>query len=76
MRVRHDCEARWHEVFLGDDGTMDTVITVDGHELRFSEADRHADGSVKVSWLREAAREACQDGMLQEEPDPDAEPPY
>lgn len=32
-----------HECYLGDDGTLDTVIVVDGHEFRLSE----------TSWARD-----------------------
>ena len=53
-----------HEVFLEDDGTLDTVISVDGREVRYAEAKRHKDGSVRASWLRQAAVEACDDGFL------------
>jgi hypothetical protein len=70
MRVKHGDHS--HEVYLCDDGTLDTVITVDGHEARFSEADRHSDGSVKEAWLREAAIEACDDGLLEDEEVEDA----
>jgi hypothetical protein len=65
MRVKHGDHE--HEVFLSDDGTLDTVIAVDGREVRYSEADRSGDGSVKGAWLREAAIEACDDGLLEEE---------
>lgn len=56
-----------HTVYLGDDGTMDTVVEVDGQEVRYSEADRFEDGRVKNAWLREAAIEACDDGLLEDE---------
>lgn len=65
MKVRHGC-GRQHDVTLLDDGTLDTVVEVDGTEIRFSEADRREDGSVETRWLREAAIEACQDGLLEE----------
>lgn len=59
MRVRHGC-GKLHDVYLCDDGTMDTVIEVDGREVRYSEADRdELTGEVKASWLRESAIEAC-----------------
>lgn len=66
MRVIHGCGTR-HEVYLCDDGTLDTVIEVDGREVRFSEADRDANGDVRAAWLRQAAIEACQDGLLSDE---------
>jgi hypothetical protein len=56
-----------HEVHVSDDGSLDTVITVDGIEVRYSEAERHADGSVKARWLANAAREACDDGLLEDD---------
>lgn len=66
MNVQHGCGKR-HSVYLGDDGTMDTVIEVDGHEIRFSEADRDENGDVRSAWLRESAIEACNDGLLTDE---------
>jgi hypothetical protein len=54
-------------VQLCDDGTMDTVIEVDGIEVRFSEAERDEQGAVRDRWLREAAIGACNDGLLTEE---------
>jgi hypothetical protein len=57
----------WHDVVLGDYGTPDTVIDVDGTELRFSEVDRRADGSIPRQTLIEPASGACDDGMLAEE---------
>lgn len=68
MIIRHGCGVQ-HNVSLCDDGTMDTVIDVDGHEIRFSEADRDKYGVVQDRWLREAAIEACNDGLLEEEED-------
>ena len=65
MRVKH--REHFHEVSLEDDGTMDTVVEIDGKTLRYSEADRHKDGEVKRSWLRESAIEACDDGALSEQ---------
>lgn len=63
MNVDHGC-GKVHEVHLGDDGTMDTVVEVDGWELRFAEADWSEDGRVRPAWLREAAVEACGDGLF------------
>lgn len=65
MKVQHGDHE--HDVYLGDDGSMDTVITVDGIEVRYSEADRDASGSVRKDWLRSAAIEACDDGLLSED---------
>ena len=68
MKVIHGCGKR-HEVWLCDDGTMDTVIEVDGREIRFSKADRDVNGDVRPRWLREATIEACADGLLTVEED-------
>jgi len=68
MIVRHGC-GKQHDVSLCDDGTMDTVIDVDGQEIRFGEADRDQYGYVKDTWLRESAIEACNDGLLEPEED-------
>lgn len=65
MRIKCTCN-KVHEVYVEDDGTLDTVISVDGREARFSEADRHKDGSVMRVWLKNAAIEACEDGYLDE----------
>jgi len=65
MNINHGNHS--HEVSLLDDGTLDTCISVDGREARFSEADRHQDGRVKAVWLANAARELCEDGELDEE---------
>lgn len=67
MRVRHG--GHHHEVNLLDSGTMGTTIQVDEKEVTFSEADRHSDGRVVVRWLIEAAREACEDGLLEGDDD-------
>jgi hypothetical protein len=65
MIVKHDDHT--HEVYLSDDGTLDTLIEVDGVEVRYGEADRDISGVVRGSWLRDAAREACEDGLLEED---------
>jgi hypothetical protein len=62
MRVRHGDHT--HEVTLLDDGTLDTVLDVDGHEVRHCEAERSDDGSVRMAWLRDAARSACDEGLI------------
>jgi hypothetical protein len=72
MNVSHGDHS--HDVTLGDDGTLDTVITVDGRDARYSEADRDASGAVKASWLRSAARDLCDAGELDEEPGRNGEP--
>jgi hypothetical protein len=66
MKIKHGADCV-HEVYLLDDGTPDTVVEVDGHEVRYVEADRRRDGSVKTAWLVGVAVEACIDGLLEEE---------
>lgn len=65
MRIKHGDHQ--HEVWLGDDGTLDTVIDVDGIEVRFSgeyaSTYRRKDGSMTARGLRELAMEACNDGL-------------
>jgi hypothetical protein len=56
-----------HEVHVSDDGSLDTVISVDGIECRYSEADRHENGRIRLSWLRWATEDACDSGMLEDE---------
>ncbi len=65
MRVRHGC-GRLHDVYLCDDGTMDTVIEVDGHEVRFDDCSEHrdADGAMTRRGLRALAIDACESGMV------------
>ena len=65
MNVKHGDHK--HEVYLSDDGTLDTVIEVDGIEVRYSEADRDTSGNVRAAWLKNAAIEACDDGSLEGE---------
>lgn len=62
MNIKHGDHA--HEVSLLDDGTLDTCISVDGREARFSEADRNSSGRVKAAWLANAARDLCDTGEL------------
>jgi hypothetical protein len=54
-----------HIVLLGDDGTMDTLLVIDDHEVRHCEAERHSDGSVSARWIREATRQACDEGLIE-----------
>jgi hypothetical protein len=68
MQARHGDHT--HDVYVMDDGTLDTVILVDGQELRMEYADRDASGEVRPSWLRDAARDACDDGLLEDLFDP------
>ena len=58
-------KGHYHEVGLGDDGTMDTVIEVDGREFRFdgeyASSYRRRDGSMTERGVRELARECLED---------------
>ena len=60
MRIRF--AGHMHEVFLSDDGTLDTVIEVDGHEVRFereyARPYRTRDGAMTDGGLRALAIEA------------------
>ena len=72
MNFRH--EDHRHDVTLLDDGTMDTVIQVDGQEFRFSEADRDGQsGVVRCSWFKEQATMLCEEGCLDAESGDDEE---
>ena len=66
MRIRF--AGHMHEVFLSDDGTLDTVIEVDGHEVRFdgehASSYRTRDGVMTDRGLRALAIEALQDGLV------------
>lgn len=57
-----------HDVVLVDDGTLDTVIRVDGRECRFDSDDtveyRRPNGSMRTEGLRSMAEEACDVGLL------------
>ena len=63
MKFLH--EKTEHEVFLQDDGTLDTVILVDGVQIRYSQeyaADfRTESGMLTYDGLKELAIEALQD---------------
>jgi len=65
MRIRHGDHE--HDVFLLDSGTMDTEIEVDGVSVTYTEADRTSDGLVRPCWLKESARQACDDGLLEDD---------
>ena len=68
MDIKHGC-GKVHEAWLCDDGTLDTVISVDGHEVRYdgdyaAEVARDQHGCIKRKGLRRLAIEACDDGLL------------
>lgn len=78
MKIKHDCPQGSHEVWLCDDGTLDTVLNIDGVIVRYANADRDEDGRIiltsrwgtcRSSWLEETAREACDAGDLLTEDD-------
>lgn len=54
-----------YQVFLVDDGTLDTVISINGHEVRYDQEyassfrDRH--GTMKKSGLKKLALEALEE---------------
>ncbi len=58
-----------HEVFLLDDGTLDTVISVDGKEQRYSQefasGFRNRWGGMTFGGLRAMAEDACDAGLLE-----------
>lgn len=66
MTIRHKGKS-W-EVFLRDDGTLDTVITVNGMEVRYdgeyASAYRAKDGSMTAKGLRTLAIEAIEDDAV------------
>lgn len=70
MKVKHGC-GKTHEVYLCDDGTMDTVIEVDGSEIRYdcdyAASYRSDDGAMTREGLRSLAIEACEMDLIGEE---------
>lgn len=60
MTIRY--RGKQWSVFLGDDGTLDTVITVNGKDVRFdgeyASQFRKQDGSMTERGLRQLAKEA------------------
>lgn len=69
MRLRH--LGRMFDVALVDDGTLDTVLLIDGQTARFScehaAEFRREDGSLRVSGLAALAREAIDADLFEEE---------
>ena len=63
MRIRW--QNKEHQVFLCDDGTLDTVISVDGKEHRFdgeyASQFRKRDGSMTAKGLRALAIEVLEE---------------
>ncbi len=53
-------------VYLGDDGTLDTVFVCDvcGREIRYSEIDRDEDGCVLPSEFERVAEEHADECSL------------
>ncbi len=64
MKIRHGC-GRQHNVLLVDDGTLDTVLEVDGRMVRyngeFAASYRDKEGRMTRRGLRALAIEACND---------------
>ena len=63
MTIRHS--GREHEVYLGDNGTLDTLITVDGIEHTFdgeyASQYRDSDGAMTEDGLRTLAIECIEE---------------
>ena len=63
MNIR--VNGRTYEVWLGDDGTLDTLITVNGQEFRFdgeyASQYRTRDGAMTARGLRALALECVED---------------
>ena len=63
MRIRYG--GKLHDVYLSDDGTLDTVIEVDGTEHRFdgeyAAEYRDRDGAMTIKGLRSLALEVLAD---------------
>ena len=63
------CGDHYHDAYLCDDGTLDTVLEVDGHEVRFDTEYASTwrdvrDGTMTIDGIIALSREACDDGML------------
>jgi len=58
----------WKDVKLGDDGTLDTVLWIDGCEHRYSQdfgaEYRHQDGSISGQAWKSLARECLDDHLI------------
>ena len=69
MKIRH--AGKTWDVDLEDDGTMDTVISVDGKETRYdgeyASSGRDRDGAMTARGLRALAVEAIDDGCLDDD---------
>lgn len=63
MKVKYG--GKFHEVYLCDDGTLDTVISVDGQEHRFdgeyASQYRNKNGIMTKKGLKELALEVLND---------------
>ena len=63
MKILH--EDRVYDVYLEDDGSLDTVISVNGREIRFSQEHavdyRDESGSMTKHGLRELGIEAIEE---------------
>lgn len=57
----------WQDVSLGDDGTLDTVVTIDGEEMRYSDTSeyRKRDGSFTNKGWKEFAQTVVDDYLEQ-----------
>jgi len=52
-----------YQCYLGDDGSLDTIIEIDGIQHRFMEVDREEDGSI----TEETFINLCQDTIETDE---------
>ena len=52
-----------YKCYLGDDGSLDTIIEIDGIQHRFMEVDREEDGSI----TEETFINLCQDTIETDE---------
>lgn len=68
MKFKH--KGQEHEVFLGDNGTLDTVIIVDGKEQEISQEFaaewREPDGSMTADGLVMLAKDCLDCGYFEE----------
>lgn len=62
-------QIKGHECFLGDDGTLDTVIVIDGEEVRLADTSYARDpdtGEMTDQGFIEICEELIEDGYSKE----------
>ena len=69
MEIYDDETGKMYECFLVDDGTLDTVIEVDGREFRFSDTSwaRDESGTITDKGFIELCNECIEDLWQYEE---------